>query len=243
MRKPLFISTPTWCTVPFHQIPPTPVQQLMTIGSSIANALETLDNLNESSTCAQICTTASLLKSILSHLDDWHAQFTSHTPNPLHFSKRANGRTTLHFLDTAAANGLTHYWAFWLICFTYLTQLANLCRAAATNQKTDTDKDEDEGEGEGGSRNTTAQQYATWILQSTTYLTQDDQKLFGATSLAFPFKVGFGFLQRHGGVQGREICDAAILQLGLKGYHYLIKFTHSSLASLGPLILAHHKHE
>jgi hypothetical protein len=238
MRKPLFISTPNWWTIPFRQIPQTPVQQVMTIGSSIATALEKLDNLNEKSTCAQIRTIASLLETIHSRLDNWHAWFTSHSPNSLPFTKCSSGQTTLHFLDTAAANGLTHYWAFSLICFTYLHQLANVC-PSINNRRTDADKDK----GEGSSRKVTAQQYATWILQSTTYLTQDDQKLFGATSLAVPFKVGFGYLQRYGGVHGREICDVAIRRLGLKGYHYLVKFTHRSLASLGPLLLAHHQHE
>jgi hypothetical protein len=210
----------------------------MTIGYSIATALETLDTLNEESTCAQIRTSASLLETILDRLDEWHAWFTSHSPDAaslLSTQQCSNGQTTLPFLDTAAANDLTHYWTFSVMCFTYLDQLLNRW-PSITNRQTD-------AKGGGSLSNVTAQQYATWTLQSTTYLTQDDQKLFGATSLAFPFKVGFGFLPRRGGVHGRYVCDTAIRRLGLKGYQYLVKFTHSTLPNLGPLVMAHHRHE
>lgn len=235
MRKPLFIGSQDWCSIPFQSIPPTPCQQVMTIGSSIAATLEAVDRLDDRHvTCEQLCAMADMFENTRSRLDGWQTWFASLSSDPLFTAKECNGHTTLHFLDTAAANGLTHYWAFSIICYTYLEELAILCPTIAT--KTTGQR---RYSNESRPRSALALQFATWILQSTTYLTQDDQKLFGATSLAYPFKIGFGYLKRNGHMEGRKVCAAAIQRLASKDYHYLIKFANSNRGGLASLAVAH----
>lgn len=194
----------------------------MTIGTSVASALEQLDRLDGSSTCDDIHNNIQLLQDILNDLNRWHSWFLSLAQTPLFATKvSSGGAASLHFIDPASANGLNYYWAFSLICLKYCNELSSLCPSANTSPPSE--------------NIASPVEQATWIFQSVNYLTRDDQKLFGAMSLVFPLRIAYEFLESHGDAQAWKVAQAALRRLASKGHVYLVTAVSRTNGVLRPL--------
>lgn len=182
----------------------------MTIGSAVAFALETLDELGSESTCQDICSCVALLDHLQCRLDSWYLWFRSLYVDARLFTA-PHGESMLRFVDTPSANGLTHYWAFSLIFSKYREDLALLCQAVGQRPDDDVSRPR-----------AVETRRALYILGSVQYLTQENQKLFGAASLGFPLRVGYEYLGITGYPQLLEVRHEAIGCLKKAGYQFLV---------------------
>ncbi|KAJ6783015.1 hypothetical protein PWT90_09194 [Aphanocladium album] len=70
-RKSAFLGSPDWCTIPFRETPPDPLQSLMTVGADIAAALETVNELGTSFNSIAMLNCLDLINRSMRSLDKW----------------------------------------------------------------------------------------------------------------------------------------------------------------------------
>lgn len=208
------------------------------MGTFIPALLESADNLSSHSSCTDVKALITGLTEVRIRLDTWRASFRSPAAS-CHDSSvvKSEHSPSLWFTSITAANGLTHYWAFWLICTWYIQQLKLICPEAegtATHHIRPDGKFDD--------TKTVADYMAVSILQSVQYLTQDDMKLFGATSLAIPVKVAYEHIKKAGDAKTFTLCEAALRHIRSKHYYYLSRLIEEDYAILRPLQLPRHRH-
>jgi hypothetical protein len=133
----------------------------------------------------------------------------------------------ISYPDITVANNLTHYWAFWVICAVYASRIGSdlgwfgvSSDEYLRQQKRITAK-------------------TNLILKSVEYLTRDDMKLFGPTSLCLPAKVAYEHVQQSGDPESTALCNNAIRYIAKKGLSYLNAFIQADFMVLRPLLQMH----
>ena len=100
-----------------------------------------------------------------------------------------DNETYLWFPNIYAANFLTHYWAFWVLCVTSIRSL----RAGHHDLLERPIKVDDHSlESEYVSQKVIER--SLWILQSTEFLTQEEMKLYGVASVFLPLQIACSVL-------------------------------------------------
>ena len=127
---------------------------------------------------------------------------------------RRGGRACVWFPDISTANYLTYYWAFWIICVTHIRKL----RADYPCLR-DEDVWLDGAAPESGEVTEQLVDLSCRILQSMEFLTQDEMKLFGASSAVLPFQTAVSFLGDRGDVEARPaILETVLETIANRGY-------------------------
>lgn len=126
------------------------------------------------------------LKNIVKSLDDWYAQ---HSASLGYQESNRGGNSYLWFPDITAANCMTHFWAFKILC---ITEMAELRRQNSEMPADDNSLPE-------------VIRLSNCIMRSTGYLTREEMKLFGIFSTYFPVHTVFQALQ--GQERIREDCS------------------------------------
>ncbi|KAK3902462.1 P-loop containing nucleoside triphosphate hydrolase protein [Staphylotrichum tortipilum] len=172
-RKASFLAEEKWRAVPFGEMSQSPVQALMSEAVAIPGILERMDA--EGGRVDADAEALQRFEVVLGRLDAWAAGFHSLAlPScPLFWFQPPgdDGRHKIWFQDITAANALTHYWAFRVIC---LRNIARLRASSLESPKTGFLEE--------------AKRLSVMICQSIEYLMQDRMKLFGPTSVALPLR-------------------------------------------------------
>ena len=130
-------------------------------------------------------------------------------------------RGCVWFPDISTANYLTYYWAFWIICVTHIRQL----RADYPCLR-DEDVRLDGAAPESGEVSEQLVNLSCRILQSMEFLTQDEMKLFGASSAVLPFQTAVSFLGDRGDVEARPaILETVLETIANRGYGDILNGT------------------
>lgn len=193
----------------------------MSIGAGIPSALEVIDRLkllpNRWETFACIDVLLEKMKS----LDDWLHSYSSTLCHK--YGRDFIAETEdIWYPDITVANNLTHYWAFWIIYAVYTTSLeANLADLTHSSCESLT-------------RQTAVKSKSYLIMKSVKYLTQEDMKLFGATSLSLPVKVAYEYLQQDGEPESGALCESVVRHIKDKSHFYLADFIQSDMKILAP---------
>ncbi|KAJ6438779.1 fungal specific transcription factor domain-containing protein [Purpureocillium lavendulum] len=226
-RRLTFLAEPAWKTVPFKTIPPTPLQELITIAAGLPQLLKEHDDcmagrLPKHNTVTGPRRALSSHLHLLDVLEDWHHKYRSHIAQPSHWAvHRKTHGPCLWFSDITVANCLTHYWALWMICATNIRTI----RAEHPDLLA---MDVLIGEHVPESTAVTHQlrQAAISILESVHFLMQDDMKLYGATSLILPLQTACQHLKTHYATEPGLIqaCDSTIDWIELRGFHFIGHF-------------------
>ncbi|KAK1447629.1 hypothetical protein CMEL01_09468 [Colletotrichum melonis] len=200
-RKSTFLGAPEWKEEPFRRVVQDPLQALLSEACAIPAIFEMLDHCNDDSESAARKAAIQFVEAI-NHLDFWHksANMTMGDLTRLQSVSPA-GTASLGFPNITVANSLSHSWAFWIICATQIQRLAArhpnisqdclLIGGEYPASKAVTQK---------------VLQLATYILESTGYLMQEDMKLYGTASAFFPLHIARGALEMFGG-DDEAICE------------------------------------
>ncbi|KAL7795951.1 N-terminal fungal transcription regulatory domain-containing protein [Trichoderma ceciliae] len=210
-KQPTFLASPN----SFHA--------LMTEATVIPSILVDIDGLKYGPTSSNSPVAVfGALKDLLEALVNWNVSFQSLTNRPS-FRILGKGPEKAHvwFPDITAANSMTHYWTFWIMCIVYIRKL-----------REDHPELRDEallinGESpESPIITEVAIQMSTWIFQSIEYLVQDEMRLFGAISATLPTRIAYQFL-RYNHFYDLELiswCERVIDGIRDRGYDYIAQF-------------------
>lgn len=136
-----------------------------------------------------------------------------------------DGRAYVWFPDITTANYLTYYWAFWIICVTHIRRLREEYPCLGLE---DVWLNGDVPE----SQKVTEQlvDLSGRILQSMEFLTQDEMKLFGASSAVLPFQAAFSYLNSHGdGAARHGILEPVLEKIATRGFGDILNSSHGSI--------------
>jgi len=200
-RKASFLAADEWKTIPFSETGPSPVQALMSEAVAIPGILEQIGAEGSGEEALRH------LESILGQLDAWADDFhvSNSASSPLFWllPPGEDGRKSIWFQDITAANALTHYWAFRIICLRNIEQLRGSGPATGSLEET--------------------KRLSGMICQSTEYLMQDSMKLFGPTSVALPLRTAYETFQAGGDESAGELqrCKAILAGLSSHGYDFV----------------------
>ncbi|KHN94419.1 C6 zinc finger domain protein [Metarhizium album ARSEF 1941] len=212
-RRACFLEAPEWCTIPFHASPAEPLQELISIGACIPSLLQAMDMDVDAPACLD------KLLDTMRRLDGWRRSYSAKLGAAYGADVAASAATTaddIWYPDITVANSLTHYWAFWIICATYAVQLQP--RPASREA---------------------IRSKAVLIMKSVAYLTREDMKLFGATSLGLPLRVAYEYFEQQvGDTESAALSDRVMSNIHDKGYSYLRVFIESDAKILRPLSAA-----
>ncbi|KAI3539241.1 hypothetical protein CABS03_12331 [Colletotrichum abscissum] len=200
-RKSTFLGAPEWKEEPFRRVVQDPLQALLSEACAIPAIFEMLDHCNDDSESAARKAAIQFVEAI-NRLDFWHKSANMAMGDLTRLqSVSPAGTASLEFPNITVANSLSHYWAFWIICATQIQRLA------AHHPNISQDCLLIGGEYP-ASRAVTQKvlQLATYILESTGYLMQEDMKLYGTASAFFPLHIARGALEIFGG-DDEAICE------------------------------------
>ncbi|KAK5992301.1 Kinesin light chain 1 [Cladobotryum mycophilum] len=191
MKHPSFLANDEWKTIPFQNEPPAPLQALLTEGIAFPSIFADMDALEAKLPHARSPETIlDDLVDLLIHLKGWDTAYQDVLSKPQFRVVGPNGyHGLLWYSDITMANCMIHYWAFWVMCIVYIRKIRRLHPSLTKlpllieGEIPESDLLTDVGI-----------QMSTWTLQSVAYLTQDEMKLFGATSLTLPVRVAYKFL-------------------------------------------------
>lgn len=207
-RKPSFLATKEWTTIPFRETPPSPVHDLMSEAAVIPSILARVDSDDRGDFTAQALKE---FEAVLNRLDSWGAAFESRASSPPFWfeSFAGDGRQHIWFHNITAANALTHLWAFRIICLRNIDRLKASCFGTAPDAPFDEIK-----------------RLAVMICQSTEYLLQDKMKLFGPTSVVLPLRIALETFEAGGSQSKEELewCNATITEVFNRGYQFMALF-------------------
>ena len=188
-RRPSFLANEKWQTIPFTHNQPHPFHLLLNHGAQIPALLEKFDLFMESSplqsSSISVATAYSLwmaFNEVISNLADW--EFSSYSAKSQFLWPRfASGDVSdeikmeqqLWFSDAAAANAFTHLWAFMIICLRH--QFLLRIAFPMLNFQSDIEKAEI----------ICVFGLAARIINSMTYLLQDEMRLKGQMEALLPF--------------------------------------------------------
>lgn len=195
----------------------------MTEATAIPSILVDIDQLNYGSPNSRSPRAVfEALKSLLEALVSWNVSFQSLTNKPsFRILGKGPERAHVWFPDITAANSMTHYWTFWIMCIVYIRKLREDYPEL---------RDEDlmiNGESpESPIITEMAIQMSTWIFQSIEYLVQDEMRLFGAISATLPTRIAYQFL-RYNHFYDQELiswCERVIDGIRGRGYDYIAQY-------------------
>ncbi|KAK4171896.1 P-loop containing nucleoside triphosphate hydrolase protein [Triangularia setosa] len=181
-RKSCFLASEAWRTAPFREIAPSPMQALMGEAAVIPGIIERLSQGPGQDAAARMLAE---LEALLDRLAMWEKSFQATAESP-HFWFDGN---CIWFDSLTTANGLTHCWAFKVICLTSIGKIVT----SVLNRRTSTQISEEFITQEN-------RRLSVLICQSTRYLMQDKMKLFGPTSIVLPLQTAYDTL-KAGGVE------------------------------------------
>ncbi|KAK3985695.1 hypothetical protein QBC44DRAFT_334647 [Cladorrhinum sp. PSN332] len=220
-RTPCFLAREEWRGFPFRDITPSPVQALMSEAAIIPSILNKIDKTNDmcpESAKVQASGGALIdLLALMERLESWATRFLSLSKAAPFWLKATGGkcgRGCIWFESLTAANGLTHFWAFKVICLTNIERLAASHPEVMMNIRISETSVFDE-----------TKKLSTMLCQSIEYLMQDNMKLFGPTSVVLPLQTAYETF-RAGGVQTKDEFDWCrdVLKHVFGGYHFLTLF-------------------
>lgn len=150
-------------------------------------------------------------------LDEWHYAFL--TTMPYHARLLSNylaDDEQSTFPNLTVANGLTHYWAFRILCAAYIRQLQLLLPELAPQRAHAPQMINHERE-----YRESSVQMSNWILQNVDFFLLEDMKLFGSNSLLLPLKVAYDCIKIFGTKFDLAFRDTVLKNMDSKGYGYL----------------------
>ncbi len=203
-RKASFLAEEQWRVVPFRETGPSPVQALMSEAVAIPGILERMDKGGTKAAAEEVL---HCFEVVLGRLDAWaddfHASALPSCPIFWVLPRGEDEREKIWFRDITAANALTHYWAFRVVCLQSIRQLR------ATGPQTDVLEE--------------TKRLSTRICQSIEYLMQDKMKLFGPTSVALPLRTAYETFQAGGDESSGELqwCSEILADLSSHGYGFV----------------------
>ncbi|KAI3549293.1 hypothetical protein CSPX01_02401 [Colletotrichum filicis] len=201
-RKSTFLGAPEWKEEPFRRVVEDPLQALLSEACAIPAIFEMLDHCNDDSEPAAREAVVQFVD-VINRLDLWHKSANMMTMRGFTYLQKVSpaDTTSLDFPNITVANSLSHYWAFWIICVTQIQRL--------TAHHPNISQDCLLIVGEYPASEAVTQkvlQLATYILESTGYLMQEDMKLYGTASAFFPLHIARGALEMFGG-DDEAICE------------------------------------
>jgi hypothetical protein len=162
------------------------------------------------------------LKDLLNALVNWNVSFQSLSNKPsFRIIGKGPEKACVWFPHITAANAMTHYWAFWIMCVVYIRRLRKDYPEL---------RDDDfliNGEiPESPIITEVAIQMSTWIFQSIEYLVQEEMKLFGAISATLPTRIAYQFLRYNHFYDYKLIswCERVIDGIRDRGYDYIAQY-------------------
>jgi hypothetical protein len=186
-RRPTFLSATPWKRMPFRRIPATPLGSLMNEASVIPSILKKVDDAAALPTNeATIVALSAMIEfvQVLDSLGEWYQRITVGSDEPLWWpSSSLDGEPCLWFTSISAANCMTHFWAFWVIC---ATQVRKLRAAYPLLRSSEVFLGGHVPESPHVSKSIA--EHAMNILLSMGYLMQDEFRLFGIISAALPLR-------------------------------------------------------
>ncbi|KAK1713018.1 hypothetical protein BDP67DRAFT_403439 [Colletotrichum lupini] len=201
-RKSTFLGAPEWKEEPFRRIVEDPLQALLSEACAIPAIFEMLDHCDDDSEPAAREAVIRFVD-VINRLDFWHKSANMMTMRDFTYFQKVSpaDTTSLDFPNITVANSLSHYWAFRIICVTQIQRL--------TAHHPNISQDCLLIVGEYPASEAVTQkvlQLATYILESTRYLMQEDMKLYGTASAFFPLHIARGALEMFGG-DDEAICE------------------------------------
>ncbi|KAH8801447.1 hypothetical protein F5884DRAFT_514457 [Xylogone sp. PMI_703] len=202
-RKPFFLASAEWQTVPFLLHPPSHLQSLINDIAGIPSLLEMFDMLIESPLSNDYPTARDIwlkFSQALITLDQWELQYRLDTPKPLYWPKRSHmvneryptsvtdQKTHIWFRNVLIANAFTYLWAFRIVCITHMERI----ELQFPNLTQDIN-----AEPSAYHPQTRTLELSFFICQSMEYLLQDEVKLYGPLTSLFPFKVAQEILKLY----------------------------------------------
>lgn len=191
-RRSTFLAADKWKADPFRYIPASPLQVLLGETSEIPSILEDLDSCTSSADHASTVVPKAITRfvRVLDRLTSWYEENVSTSHEALWWTILGeDNETYLWFPSIYAANFLTHYWAFWVLCVTSIRSL----RAGHHDLVEGPIKvDGHSLESEYISQKVTER--SLWILQSIEFLTQEEMKLYGVASVFLPLQIACSVL-------------------------------------------------
>ncbi|KAK3363111.1 hypothetical protein B0T25DRAFT_526323 [Lasiosphaeria hispida] len=225
IRKASFLATDKWLRIPFRQIPPSPVQRLMTEAAGIPPILERLDITEATSREAAVVAVRKALPEFVARLDAlerWERQYqtTSHSPRFWTVPASVGKRPHIWFQNISSANSLTHLWAFKTIC------LASIDNLASSYPEVDFDRRPLKDRTPTGIIFRGNLERSIWICQSVEYLLQDELRLFGPTSIALPLRTAYDIFEAGGSETKDELdwCVGIVADLARRGFRWVPLF-------------------
>ncbi|KAL6892436.1 N-terminal fungal transcription regulatory domain-containing protein [Trichoderma longibrachiatum] len=222
-KHPTFLASPEWRTVPFQHVKANSFHALMTEATAIPSILSDIDRLKYDlpDAKAPLAVLEDLIN-LLGALVNWNVSFQCLTNKPsFRILGKYPDKAHVWFPDITAANSMTHYWTFWIMCVVYIRRL-----------REDYPELRDEellihGEiPESPVITEMAIQMSTWIFQSIEYLVQDEMRLFGAISTTLPTRIAYQFL-RYNHFYDHELlswCERVIEGIRDRGYDYIAQY-------------------
>jgi hypothetical protein len=158
---------------------------------------------------------------VLNFLGEWYKYNVSDCRETLWWSiSGQDGETYLWYSCISAANCLTHYWAFWIICVTNIIRLRTDhphlldCGITVDNQSPESQYISDK-----------VIERSTWILQSVEFFIQDEMKLYGVASIFLPLQTACSVLEIGDRYAGNESCrrhERIIKKINRSGYRDIL---------------------
>jgi hypothetical protein len=196
----------------------------MSIGAGIPAALEAMDRLEDEQDRHKVSACLRKLLDIMKRLDNWRLAYTTTLRTVYGFDMvEPPAAEDIWYPDITVANSLTHYWAFWVICAVYALRLGSELSCLGLSRD------------EYPRQQRIITTKVNLILKSVKYLTSDDLKLFGPTSLCLPAKVAYEYVQQTGDAESTALCNNAIRHIGNRGYFYLNAFIQADIVVLRPI--------
>ncbi|KAF2147046.1 uncharacterized protein K452DRAFT_240175 [Aplosporella prunicola CBS 121167] len=237
-----FLDQEEWKSIPFYLHPQVPMQSLLSIAVAIPPIIKKVEILTNSSppndSFSKAYNARSAFCDIVRRFEEWELLLSQETAGPLcsllaasdmhasHVGQIPNHRIRLWFPNISVANGLTHLWAFQIICFVQIKKLESAFPTLAPGNDLpeiftpSSIRQEKE-----------ATNIATKICQSAEYLMQDDMKLYGPASITFPLETALDFFKNDSRQHEEKIawCYRIYDRLAQKGLYVAPSFFDSQV--------------
>lgn len=196
-RQPTFLATETWLDVPFSVTAPSRTQELFSQAAAIPSILQQIDMLPEIFSFENELDLRESIRSlleVLKRLSTWEISSglaTTRTPSSIHdltlgnFNMSHVSSNATCFPSISVANGLTHGWAFRIVCLLEIQNILLRCpNFPGIHDQLAVDLNDDDIQAE-------ADRLVLLICSSMSYLLQDQMKLFGPVSTLFPAQIAY----------------------------------------------------
>lgn len=193
-QKTTFLMEDTWRSIPFSKQRPSPMQVLLGIAAAIPSLLEKMGRDSTDHDALHKALSVALID-----LKDWEDGFLRSETTiywPVPWKEIALDRTShslpdvlFNFMDVSHANSLSHCWAFHIVCLLQLFDLENQQNIQTQCDHSRTPENHQPKE---------ILHLCTLICQGLPYLLQDEMRLYGPLSAAFPLRMVFSSLKGLG---------------------------------------------